>query len=111
MISTMTQEQAANNDDGPTVPPWMLATYEEKEIRKRTQELTNEKCQDVFSEFAKCSERHQILFSFKCKDEKKAMIDCVSYWGSDKVFEEQRNIYIQEKIAKLEGKQAPKGGK
>lgn len=106
----MTQpSKSGANDDEPTVPPWMLAPYEEKEVRKRTQELANQQCDKVFREFGMCSEKHQILFSWKCKDEKKAMIDCVAHWGSDKVFEEQRNLYIQEKIAKLGG-DARKGG-
>ncbi|CAN6665117.1 COX assembly mitochondrial protein [Trichomonascus vanleenenianus] len=89
-----------------TVPAWMLAPYEEKEVRKRCQEQSNEKCKDLFEAFAQCSQRHQLLFSFKCSEEKKAMIDCVAYWGSKEVFEQERLKYVDEKIEKLEKERA-----
>jgi COX assembly protein 1 len=79
----------------------MLAPYEEREVRERCQEQANQKCADVFLAFGKCSEQHQLLFSWKCAEQKKAMIDCVSYWGSQEKFEEVQDKYIEEKTTKL----------
>lgn len=85
-----------------TNPSWMLAPYEEKEVRERCQEQANKKCAQVFFEFGQCSEQHQFTLAWKCKEQKKKIIDCVAYWGSHEVFEKVRNDYIVEKNAKLE---------
>lgn len=99
MSTTTTNVSYKVNDDN-KIPPWMLAPYEEKEVRKITQEQANTKCAELFKKFGDCSKQHQILFSWKCADEKKAMIDCIAYWGSREVFEQERNKFIEKKIAK-----------
>jgi COX assembly mitochondrial protein 1 len=84
-----------------TNPSWLLAPYEEKEVRKRCQDQANKQCARAFFEFGQCSEKHQFLFSWKCKEQKQAVIDCVAYWGSQEVFEKVRDDYIAEKNLQL----------
>lgn len=84
-----------------TNPSWLLAPYEEKEIRKRCHDLANKNCARAFFEFGQCSEQHQILFSWKCKEQKQALLDCVAYWGSQDIFEKVREEYIAEKNSQL----------
>lgn len=79
------------------VPAWMLAPHEEKEVLKRTQEKANEKCAKVFFDFGDCCKKHQLFFSWKCADQKKAMIQCVEHWGTQEKYLEQRDLYIEEK--------------
>jgi hypothetical protein len=88
-------------DDPPAVPPWMLAPHEEKKVLRLCQEQSNQKCAESFFKFGKCSEQHQLLFSIKCAEEKKQMIDCVAYWGSREVFEDVRNKFIADKTKKM----------
>lgn len=83
------------------VPAWILAPYEEREVRERCQEQANQKCAKFFMEFGKCSEQHQLLFSWKCAQQKKSMIDCVAFWGSEEVYETLQYEYIEEKKEKL----------
>lgn len=84
------------------VPSWFLAPHEEKEVKKLLQERTNEECAEQFAVFAQCARNHQLLFSWKCADQKQQMLDCVAYWGSPKQFEKERARYIAEKQSKLE---------
>lgn len=99
-----TQEQSGKSEK--VLPYWFLAPYEEKEVRRRCHEQANEKCAQQFLNFGRCSEKHQLLFSWKCAEEKQAMFDCVALWGSREKYEELVDKYLEEKkqALKEEGK-------
>ncbi|ANB13941.1 COX assembly mitochondrial protein [Sugiyamaella lignohabitans] len=101
LSSETSSTTATSASSGRKVPAWMLAPYEEKEVRARCQEQADRMCADKFLAFGRCSEKNQLLFSWKCAEQKKAMIDCVAYWGSTEKFEEVQDRYITEKQEKL----------
>lgn len=85
-----------NSADTP-IPAWILAPYEEKEVRRRCQEQAEAKCKDFFIKFGECAKNHQILFSIKCKEQKTALLECVGLWGSATEFDKLRAAYVAEK--------------
>lgn len=89
-----------------SVPAWVLAPHEEKEVRAECQERANQKCAEQFKKMGDCVKAHQVLFSWYCPDLKKELLDCVAYWGSHAEFEKMRNEYIERKRETLvkEGK-------
>lgn len=101
----MSRDAQGNTLETP-VPHWILAPYEEKQIRAECQEVTNKKCAKQFWEMGKCTSEHQLLFSWYCAAQKKELLECVAYWGSHEQYDILRQQYVEKKRVELikEGK-------
>lgn len=93
------------NNETP-VPVWILAPHEEKALRDKLQENTNDNCAEQFIRMGKCTEKHQLLFSYYCKDLKRELLECVAFEGSRAQYDKLRAEYIRQKKAEVEKERA-----
>ena len=86
----------------PNLPAWIITPKEEKAIFERWRKKTFAKCDDLIRKYIECSNLYvnPLEAIEKCKPANQASLDCVAQYQKTEYLDEERDLFIKEKIEK-----------
>lgn len=87
----------------PNLPPWLLAPKEEKIIFERWRKKAFARCDDLIKAYVECSNSYSnpVEGMRKCDDINKRSQQCVAKYQKIEYLDIERDLFIDEKAAKL----------
>ncbi|KAI5951450.1 hypothetical protein KGF54_004524 [Candida jiufengensis] len=86
----------------PNLPSWIITPKEEKAIFERWRKKTFAKCDDLIKKYIECSNafKNPIEAIEKCSAINQKSLKCVEQYQTQECLDQERDIYIKEKIMK-----------
>lgn len=104
---TKEQEYDINNNTKNAVkkrnlPIWLITHSDDKKIRENLKNVAWKRCDEFVAAFAKCSHDAGLMIFPKCSPQREVLHRCLLYYQKDEFIDEQVDIYLEEKLKKLE---------
>ncbi|ODQ67835.1 hypothetical protein NADFUDRAFT_48500 [Nadsonia fulvescens var. elongata DSM 6958] len=86
---------------GVAVPGWILSPAEEGIIRDKYQTNGRVFCRDILDAFAACSHHRPVSFVWKCRTEKKELLECMRQYNTTENYDLVKDEFLKEKFEKM----------
>lgn len=93
-------EEPTESTEATELPVWVLNPREEKEVFLNWRENAWKHCSEEVHAFELCEHSAGFGVWFKCRHESRAMRDCIDKRRTKECVDEERDKFIQAKIAK-----------
>ncbi|SMN18842.1 similar to Saccharomyces cerevisiae YKL137W CMC1 Evolutionarily conserved copper-binding protein of the mitochondrial intermembrane space [Maudiozyma saulgeensis] len=94
--------EAKGQSSGSRLPIWALSPQEEKKARANLKDSAYKSCNEFVKAMADCAKAHGIKVFPACEQQRDKMKDCIIAFQTDKNLDNERDLIVLTKIAKLE---------